>query len=663
MKSSIYLKIKKFIEKNSLLKYGDKVVAGVSGGADSVLLFLILAELSGEYGLELCAVHINHGIRGKDALRDEQFTVSFVNSIKQYRCYVFRENIPALAKRLKLTEEEAGRRYRYECFENIKKQLGFNKIAVAHHKDDQAETVLFQMLRGSGIKGLGGMKPCNGDIIRPLLGVRRTEIEEALASEGINYCTDYTNADCRYARNRIRNDILPYIAENIQPAVVERLAGTAKQLSDIHSYIEKQALKLYAEIVTEEKGACYADAALLAREDIVIQREILMYMAGYMAGGRKDITSKHIDMLAGLVTKGTGRCINLPYGLVASRDYNSIWIKKKVQIKENTASVLDKINICVPGSIELEYNNGEKHIIVFKREHIDLNAFPYIMEKNCCTKWFDYDKIKFMPQFRHPASGDYMWLCTGGSKKNLSRILIDSKVPANERAGLWVLAEGSHILWVPELGRCSAYYYVTDKTKEVLLAVCAAPGGMAGSMEGKIKMGEIIHEMITEKQITDKISQIASQINKDYEGKEVHLVCILKGGVFFCCELAKKITVPVTMDFMAVSSYRDDTKSSGRLSVTKDLDEPIDGRHCIVIEDIVDTGSTLALTKKMLLARNPASLKLCVFLDKPARRETEIEAEYTGFTIPDKFVAGYGLDYAQKYRNLPYIGEVEFVED
>ncbi|HBA97324.1 MAG TPA: tRNA lysidine(34) synthetase TilS [Lachnospiraceae bacterium] len=475
MKNRVYLKIKKFIEKNNLIQYGDKIVTGVSGGADSVLLFIVLAELAAEYCLKICAVHINHGIRGEEALRDEQFTAGLVSKYG-FDCRIFHKDIPALASRLKLTEEEAGRRYRYECFESVRKELDYDKIAVAHHKDDQAETVIFQLVRGSGIKGLGGMKPSNGNIIRPLLDIRRSEIEETLNIEGQVYCIDSTNADTGYARNRIRNDILPYIAENIQPAVIERLAATAAQLRDVYSYIGKQAAELYADIVKEEDGYCSASADLLAGEDKVMQREVLMYMAGYVAGRRKDITSRHIELLESLLDKHTGKRISLPYGMCAGMDYGRIWIKKAdldtsgQQGGHASVSTVEKIDIKVPGSIELEYNNREKHIILFKREHINLQKFSDIIGKNYCTKCFDYDKIKFMPQFRHPLSSDYMWLRTDGSRKKLSRILIDSKIPANERSRLWVLAERNHILWIPSMGRCSAYYYVTDGTKEVLYA-------------------------------------------------------------------------------------------------------------------------------------------------------------------------------------------------
>ena len=167
-------------------------------------------------------------------------------------------------------------------------------------------------------------------------------------------------------------------------------------------------------------------------------------------------------------------------------------------------------------------------------------------------------------------------------------------------------------------------------------------------------------EMIAQEKVENRIKEIAAQINKDYEGKSVHLVCILKGSIFFTCELAKYITLPVTIDFMQCSSYGADTKSSGIVKLAKDLDEPITGRHTIIIEDIIDSGRTLSHLVKLLSQREPASLQLCTLLDKPDRRVVEVDVKYVGFEIPDKFVVGYGLDYDQKMRNLPYIGEVVF---
>lgn len=155
---------------------------------------------------------------------------------------------------------------------------------------------------------------------------------------------------------------------------------------------------------------------------------------------------------------------------------------------------------------------------------------------------------------------------------------------------------------------------------------------------------------------------MGKQISEDYKGRSVHLVCILKGSVFFTCELAKRITVPVTMDFMSVSSYGDDTKSSGVVRLVKDLDEPLEGKDVLVIEDIIDSGRTLSYLLENLGSRKPASLRLCTLLDKPDRRVKDVKVDYTGFEIPDEFVVGYGLDYAQNYRNLPYIGVVSFEE-
>lgn len=165
--------------------------------------------------------------------------------------------------------------------------------------------------------------------------------------------------------------------------------------------------------------------------------------------------------------------------------------------------------------------------------------------------------------------------------------------------------------------------------------------------------------LISEEDVDERINELAQQINKDYEGKAVHLICILKGSIFFTCELAKRITVPVTIDFMSVSSYGGGTESSGTVKIKKDLDESIEGKDVIVIEDIIDSGRTLHNLLKVLETRNPKSLRLCTLLDKPDRRVVNVDVDYTGFAIPDKFVVGYGLDYDQNYRNLPYIGVVE----
>ena len=173
-------------------------------------------------------------------------------------------------------------------------------------------------------------------------------------------------------------------------------------------------------------------------------------------------------------------------------------------------------------------------------------------------------------------------------------------------------------------------------------------------------MAEHVRVLLSEKEVDDRIQVIGEQISRDYAGKQVHLICVLKGGSFFLCELANRITVPVSLDFMSVSSYGSETKSSGVVKIIKDLDDPIKDKDVLVVEDIVDSGRTLSYLMEMLKDRGPASLRLCTLLDKPDRRVIDVNVDYTGFEIPDEFVVGYGLDYDQRYRNLPYIGVISF---
>lgn len=175
-------------------------------------------------------------------------------------------------------------------------------------------------------------------------------------------------------------------------------------------------------------------------------------------------------------------------------------------------------------------------------------------------------------------------------------------------------------------------------------------------------MAEKIKVLISEEEVDARIRELGEKISKEYEGKQIHLICVLKGGVFFMCELAKRITVPVSMDFMCVGSYGDGTKSSGVVRLAKNLDESIENKEVLIVEDIIDSGNTLYYLMDVLRQRKPASLRLCTLLDKPDRRVKDVHVDWTGFEIPDEFVVGYGLDYAQKYRNLPYIGVVEVAE-
>lgn len=175
-------------------------------------------------------------------------------------------------------------------------------------------------------------------------------------------------------------------------------------------------------------------------------------------------------------------------------------------------------------------------------------------------------------------------------------------------------------------------------------------------------MAEKIKVLISEEEVDARIRELGEKISKEYEGKQIHLICVLKGGVFFMCELAKRITVPVSMDFMCVGSYGDGTNSSGVVRLAKDLDESIENKEVLIVEDIIDSGNTLYYLMDVLRQRKPASLRLCTLLDKPDRRVKDVHVDWTGFEIPDEFVVGYGLDYAQKYRNLPYIGVVEVAE-
>ena len=285
MNKYIYKRVKSFCDDNGLIEKNDSIVTGLSGGADSVFLFLYLIHIQKEYNLKLCFVHVNHGIRGSEAGNDQHFVEELCKR-ENVMYKVFYKDIPQMADELSMTEEEAGRGYRYECFDKMRKELGYNKIAVAHHQDDQAETVLFQLIRGSGFRGLGGMKAKNGCIIRPLLSVKKQEILDYLDESGQNYCIDSTNNDDEYARNQIRHHLIPYLQENLQKETVSHIAKTASYLQDVtelnRTLRENEEQRMVAGLVYIDNYDEVIDSVEEVRQSLLmalVDRKINQYIA------------------------------------------------------------------------------------------------------------------------------------------------------------------------------------------------------------------------------------------------------------------------------------------------------------------------------------------------------------------------------------------------
>lgn len=432
------------------------VVAGISGGADSMCLLFVLDSLRRTMNIKITAVHINHGLRGAAADGDEHFVRQWC-AAHDIECVGFKEDIKERARRLKISEEECGRLYRYECFEKVRAEKDAHVIAVAHHQDDLAETVIFNLVRGSALKGLSGITPVRDKIIRPLLCLRRSEIESLLNREGVCYRTDATNFEEDYTRNKIRLKVLPYLNREINQKATEHIASFAKAAAEASDYIARQAKAAWAE-VSDEKGRIYIPDFVSL--DIVLQKEIVRLIIEKRAGKLKDITQRHVQSICGLALSLSGREIHLPYHLTAVKegDWLSVARIKKEDVK------YEELPVEIPGSIGIETPDGRLRLEIIKTAQI-----PGFL-KNPCTKCFDYDKINDGLLLRHRRLGDFMSIGEG-KKKLVKRLLIDEKVPKSDRDSLWLLADGAHVLWIPGLpgGRVSEYYKITEATKQVLM--------------------------------------------------------------------------------------------------------------------------------------------------------------------------------------------------
>ena len=453
-------RVSEYMQEHHMVENGQKIVVGVSGGADSMGLLSILSEIAEYFHISLAVVHVNHGIRGKAADADQAYVENFCRN-HEIPCYSFHVDLKRFARKEGMSEEEAGRFYRYQCFEKVRKEVGAERIAVAHQREDSCETVLFNMFRGTGLKGLAGIPPVRDNIIRPLLCATRADIEAYLQEKEILWRTDETNLTDVYTRNRIRHQIIPYVEEHINLAAGQHIQEMAGLLSDVSDYLDRQGERAFDACVTVgDQPTCAIHGASFAELHVVIQREVLR-RAFYVAAGKlKDVDKEHIEMVRGLFGKTVGRRCSLPYQLQAIRTYEGVVIRKILPGEECLEEGI-WVDVTGPGvypvpdadfTVEFEIKES------FKTEEIPINRY---------TKWFDYDKISNSLSIRTRENGDYITLDGQGHKKLLKRWMIDEKIPREERDRMLLLADGSHILWI--IGhRISDSYKVSAETQRVL---------------------------------------------------------------------------------------------------------------------------------------------------------------------------------------------------
>jgi tRNA(Ile)-lysidine synthase len=452
-----------------MITKGDRIVIGVSGGADSVCLFHVLLSLTTKYNLSLFVVHVNHMIRGNAADDDENYVrklcersgVSFT---------LVKADVRTMAKTEGLSEEEAGRIIRYHAFYECLQKNKCNKIAIAHNKNDNAETILFHLFRGSGIKGLTGIRETRDNIIRPLLGITRVDIETYLKENNLVYHDDHTNFTLDYSRNKIRHRIIKFAQEEINSKVVEHIVSAANQLKEINEYLQNNIKSAYERYViySEEMNSCIILVKDLKNENIVIQKGIIRSMFEHIAQQLKDVDALHIDLVLSLMEKEVGKSLNLPYGLIAIKGYDDITVmlgseyrKRNPNYCSELTNAIDEIQISEPGEYYIPKLNGFLTVKIFNYKK------NMIIPKNGCTKWFDYDKIKNTVLIRTRKEGDFLQIDSKGSNKKLKSLFIDEKVPKEKRDSYPLVTDGSHIMWIIG-GRMSEAYKVSQETKIIL---------------------------------------------------------------------------------------------------------------------------------------------------------------------------------------------------
>lgn len=460
----IFKRVLKTIKEHNLIEDGDKIILGLSGGPDSVCLFHLLHRLKKIYNIEFFAVHLNHMLRGKEADEDENYVKKLCETYG-VKCYSKAVDVNAFCKKNKLGIEEGARKVRYDLFEEIKTLVGANKVAIAHNTNDQAETIIMRLMRGTGISGLRGIEYKRKDgMIRPILDIEKKDIEAYCEQYDLKPKIDKTNLESVYTRNKIRLKLFPYMEKEFNKNVIKNIVRMSENVKTDSDFIEKFADNCFKDVcvVYNEKVYIYLDK--FTSLDLAIKSRIVIRAIEKVLGDIKSIDKKHIDKILKLLDeKKKGKKINLPRGLVAERsfDYIAVFLVDLSKINENTVDLNSNYEYYINIGKRLYINELKKEVSF---EKISIDEFNNIECKEN-MQFIDYDKLCGKLILRNRISKDKIKL-SGGTKK-IKQLFISLKIPREKRYVTPVLEDENEIVLV--LGhRISVNYKITQKTKWVL---------------------------------------------------------------------------------------------------------------------------------------------------------------------------------------------------
>jgi hypoxanthine phosphoribosyltransferase len=662
-----------YIRKHRLVRPGERVGVAVSGGADSVALLRALVELAPSLGIVPFVLHLNHRLRGAESDGDEQFVRELAAELS-LESAIESEDVNALASLFHLSLEAAGRRARYAFFQRAAISLRLNSVATAHTSDDQAETVLLRLLRGSGTSGLAGIHQtfelsrldAAGDqkesapgprVIRPLIATARRDVEEYLNSLGQRFCQDSSNQSPEFLRNRVRAGLLPSLERDYNPRLRQALCETAEIAAAENDFFDHLTTAALGPDPDPEQGI---DLESFHAQPLALQRRILRGACRILA---LSLDFAHLEALRQFALAGHAEQLVLPKGFIAQvvRDPDGPARLFLSSPEAENAPVEYSFDFPVPGVIQVgQFFGGPDTCIRATLLNEDSAKLAYNRADLLRAK-------EILPQalVRNLRPGDHFHPLLAKGEEKINRLLQRLMVSGTVRRSWPVVLAGDRIAWAPGLPVASEFAWSPGDGEAIALDICNTSGTTCNTLTtGRSALAQLSFKtlplenydvVVSEAQLQARIAALGRRISRDYEGRPIYCVGVLENGFIFLADLLRSLHGDVRCQFVrtSVREFTDNNIATTEIFYTPELD--VEGQHVLLCDGIVSSGLTTEFLVRNLKARGAASIAVCALLDRQSARRVDLDVAYYGFQVGPQWLAGFGLGAPTRERNLPFI--------